>query len=210
MTDVSRRVFTPDDLLECYRTGIFPMADSRDDPSIFFVDPEHRGIIPLDGLHISRSLKKVLKRQAFTVTFDRCFPEIMVQCAAQTDDRPETWINEGIKFLYGVLHQRGQAHSVEVWKEAELVGGLYGVSIGAAFFGESMFSRATNASKVALVHLVERLNIAGYELLDTQFITPHLASMGAVEISRSDYHLKLAKALKKEAEFTREVLGSEP
>lgn len=179
------------------------MADSRDDPSVFFVDPDERGIIPLDGLHISKSLRKVIKSQSFTVTFDQDFPGIMSECAARTADRPDTWINDGIKFLYGELFKIGHAHSVEVHRSEELVGGLYGVSIGGAFFGESMFSRVSNASKVALVHLVERLNAGGYVLLDTQFITAHLARMGAIEIPREDYLKRLEKALEIKADFNR-------
>lgn len=177
------------------------MADSRDDPSIFFVDPEERGIIPLDGFHVSRSLRKVIRKGEFTVTYDKAFKEVMIECAAQTLDRPQTWINEGIKFLYGELFEKEQAHSVEIWNDGRLVGGLYGVSIGGAFFGESMFSRMTNASKMALYYLVEKLNACGFVLLDTQFLTDHLASLGAIEISRADYQGRLAAALKVEATF---------
>ena len=195
------RPFTPDDLLNCYRRGIFPMADSRDDPSIFFVDPEERGIIPLDGLHVSMSLRKVIRRSEFNVTYDTAFRDVMIACAEETKDRPDTWINDGIKYLYGALFDRGNAHSVEVWKDGQLVGGLYGVSIGGAFFGESMFSRAANASKIALYYLVERLNAGGFVLLDTQFLTDHLARMGAEEIPRVEYQKRLARALKVEANF---------
>lgn len=194
-------MFTYMDLLGCYRRGIFPMADGRDDPTVFFVDPEMRGIIPLDGLHVSKSLKKIIKQKQFKVTYDGCFDRVISECAASTSDRPDTWINDGIEFLYGQLHDEGFAHSVEVWKGEDLVGGLYGVSIGAAFFGESMFSRVSNASKVALVHLVERLNAGGYELLDTQFINPHLERMGAIEIPRRDYHKRLEAAILKTARF---------
>lgn len=177
------------------------MADSRDDPAIYFVDPEERGIIPLDGLRVSRSLKKVVQSGPFTVTYDQAFSSVVDECAAFTQDRPETWINDGIKFLYGELFGSGNAHSVEVWSDEKLVGGLYGVSIASAFFGESMFSRVSNASKVALVHLVEKLNLGGYTLLDTQFINPHLERMGAIEIPRADYLKRLQAALKKPAQF---------
>ena len=196
-----QRAFTVSDLLNCYRRGIFPMADSRDDPTIYFVDPEERGIIPLDGLHVSRSLRKVIRKGGFTVTYDKAFREVMIECANQTEDRKDTWINEGIKFLYGELFDIGRAHSVEIWVDDVLVGGLYGVSIGGAFFGESMFSRASNVSKLALYYLVERLNKSGFVLLDTQFITDHLARLGAIEIPRADYQKRLDAALKVEAKF---------
>lgn len=197
--------FGTKDLLDCYRRGIFPMADSRDDPQVFLLDPDERGIIPLDGLHISRSLAKFMRKMPLTVTYDTCFSRIISMCAEAAPDRKSTWINEGIEYLYGELHQIGYAHSVEVWEGDALVGGLYGVSIGGAFFGESMFSRRTNASKVALVKLVERLNAGGYTLLDTQFLTAHLARMGAVEIPRADYHLLLEKALEVDANFHPEA-----
>ncbi|NNE58638.1 MAG: leucyl/phenylalanyl-tRNA--protein transferase, partial [Hellea sp.] len=150
-------------LLDCYRRGVFPMAESRNDNSIFLVDPDKRGIIPLDGLHISRSMRKQLRRGEYRISYDGCYDRVVAECARETLDRPDTWINGGIAFLYSQLHKMGHAHSVEVWKGEELVGGLYGVSIGGAFFGESMFSRATNASKVALVYLVGRLNRQGYK-----------------------------------------------
>ena len=193
--------FGPKELLDCYRRGVFPMADSRDDPRVFLLDPDERGIIPLDGLHISRSLKKFIRNMPFTVTFDAAFSEVISKCAEVAPDRKNTWINDGIEYLYGRIHAMGFAHSVEVWHERELVGGLYGVSIGGAFFGESMFSRATNASKVALVFLVERLNAAGYQLLDTQFITDHLKTMGAIEIPRNEYHEILREALEVKTSF---------
>ena len=177
------------------------MADSRDDPRIFLLDPDERGIIPLDGLHISKSLKKFMKTMPFLVTFDVAFGEVISKCAEAAPDRKSTWINEGIEYLYGHLCTMGHAHSVEVWENKELIGGLYGVSIGGAFFGESMFSRRTNASKVALVYLVERLNAAGYLLLDTQFITEHLKTLGAIEVSRNEYHALLKDALELKASF---------
>ncbi|MBC6402652.1 MAG: leucyl/phenylalanyl-tRNA--protein transferase [Hyphomonadaceae bacterium] len=193
--------FDLDILLDCYRRGVFPMAESRCDSTIFLVDPDRRGVIPLDGLHVSRSLRKFMRRMPFTITFDRCFEDVVTECARPTPDRQDTWINSGILFLYSDLHRTGSAHSVEVWLNDRLIGGLYGVSIGAAFFGESMFSRQTNASKVALVKLVERLNAGGYRLLDTQFVTDHLKTLGAVEISRAEYHKLLKEALANEARF---------
>jgi len=193
--------FGPEDLLDCYRRGVFPMADSRDDPRVFLMDPDERGIIPLDGLHVSRSLSKFMRKMDFTVTYDRAFATVISKCAEAAPDRKNTWINAGIEYLYTGLHDQGNAHSVEVWEGCEIVGGLYGVSIGGAFFGESMFSRQTNASKVALVKLVERLNAAGYALLDTQFLTDHLQTMGAIEIPRSDYQALLKKALAIETRF---------
>lgn len=193
--------FGPNELLDCYRRGVFPMADSRDDPRVFLLDPDERGIIPLDGLHVSRSLKKFLRNMPFTVTFDTAFGEVISKCAEAAPDRENTWINGGIEYLYGRIHSMGHAHSVEVWENRELVGGLYGVSIGGAFFGESMFSRRTSASKVALVKLVEHLNAAGYKLLDTQFITDHLKTMGAIEISRYEYHALLKDALEVPTSF---------
>lgn len=195
------REFTTDDLIECYRRGIFPMSESADDPGIFFVDPKLRGIIPLDGLHISKSLRKVLRSHTYEITFDTEFDAVVDACALPRAQDSETWINAPIKYLYSMLHARGYAHSVEVWQDGSLVGGLYGVSVGAAFFGESMFSRADNASKVGLVHLVERLNERGYLLLDTQFLTPHLATLGGIEITRDEYHRRLSAALKKQTSF---------
>lgn len=182
-------------LLDCYRRGVFPMAESREDRGIFLVDPDVRGIIPLDGLHVSRSLRKVINRAEFTVSFDHCFNAVIAECAKETSDRPDTWINGGIDFLYNQLHAMGHAHSVEVWKDEKLAGGLYGVAIGGAFFGESMFSRATNASKIALYHLVERLKSREYTLLDTQFMTDHLRSLGGVEIIRAEFQDRLRHAL---------------
>lgn len=187
--------FGPYELLECYARGVFPMADSRDDPRVFLVDPEDRGIIPLDGLHISRSLKKTLKKAPFEIHINADFQGTLVDCAAKAPDRENTWINDGIAYLYGELHALGHAHSVECWAEGERIGGLYGVTLGGAFFGESMFSRQTDASKVALVHLVARLNARGYKLLDAQFMTDHLKRMGAVEITRDEYHKRLEQAL---------------
>lgn len=193
--------FGPEELLDCYRRGVFPMADNRDDPRIFLMDPDERGIIPLDGLHVSRSLAKFIRNMDYTVTYDRAFASVISKCAEAAPDRENTWINAGIEYLYTFLHDGGNAHSVEVWHEDELIGGLYGVSIGGAFFGESMFSRKTNASKVALVKLVERLNRGGYKLLDTQFLTNHLQTMGAIEIPRAEYQTLLKAAIKTKASF---------
>lgn len=193
--------FGAEELLECYKRGVFPMADSREDPRIFLLDPEARGILPLDGLHISRSLKKFIRKMPFRVSFNEAFPSVIALCAEVAPDRENTWINEGIELLYSHLHEIGHAHSVEVWENDTLIGGLYGVSIGSAFFGESMFSRKTNASKVALVYLVERLNKQGFTLLDTQFLTDHLETMGAIEISREDYKSLLEKAIAIPASF---------
>lgn len=191
---------TADLLLQAYRVGLFPMSEGRDDPEIFWVDPKMRGVFPLDRFHISRSLARRMRSAEFRVTFDTAFEEVMRGCA----DRSETWINDTIFALYLTLFQRGQAHSVEVWKDDELVGGVYGVSIGAAFFGESMFSRHTDASKTALAYLVDRLRTGGYLLFDTQFITPHLASLGAIEISREAYHQQLEFAISQDATFSQQ------
>lgn len=177
------------------------MADSRDDPDIFLLDPEARGIIPLDGLHISKSLKKTLRKTPFEVRVNSDFMGTVLMCAQAAPDRENTWINDVILNLYAQLHEMGHAHSVECHKDGAMVGGLYGVTLGGAFFGESMFSRATDASKIALVHLVERLNTRGFKLLDAQFITDHLRTLGAIEISRADYHVRLEAALKVTARF---------
>lgn len=178
---------TVDILLRAYSAGLFPMADSADDPELFWVEPEIRGIIPLDSFHISKSLAKTVRRKPFEIRFNTAFEAIMAGCAAEAPDRPSTWINATIRRLYSELHQIGHAHSVEAWDGDELVGGLYGVSLGAAFFGESMFSRRTNASKICLVHLVERLREKGFVLLDTQFTTEHLKTFGAIDVPKLDY-----------------------
>ena len=200
-------LLTPDLLLEAYAGGIFPMAESADDPELFWVDPRQRGIIPLDAFHVPRRLLRVLRQGRFEVRVDTAFSAVMRGCAEASETRPSTWINEEIVRLYTALFTRGAAHSVEAWLGGELVGGLYGVSLGAAFFGESMFSRVSEASKVALVHLVARLREGGYCLLDTQFVTPHLAQFGAVEISRARYHRLLAEALRYRAVFPRDLRG---
>ncbi|MDH0614283.1 MULTISPECIES: leucyl/phenylalanyl-tRNA--protein transferase [unclassified Agrobacterium] len=178
---------TVDILLRAYSAGLFPMADSADDPELFWVEPEIRGIIPLNDFHISKSLAKAMRKKPFEIRFNTAFEAVMAGCAAEAPDRPSTWINATIRRLYTELHQIGHAHSVEAWEGGELVGGLYGVSLGAAFFGESMFSRRTNASKICLVQLVERLKTRGFVLLDTQFTTEHLKTFGAIDVPKQDY-----------------------
>ena len=194
-------VLTPALLIRAYAAGVFPMAEQRDSDEVFWVEPRRRGILPLDGLHVPRSLAKTVRQDRYTVTVDRCFREVMQACAEPKPGREQTWINEGILDAYTALHEKGFAHSVETWHEGKLVGGLYGVSLGTAFFGESMFSRATDASKVALVHLVARLKVGGYTLLDTQFLTAHLAQFGTIEITRNEYRQRLRTALEAEADF---------
>lgn len=195
--------FDARDLLECYARGVFPMADARDDERVFLIDPERRGIIPLDGLHVSRRLARTVRADPYEIRTDTAFHQVVLACAAPGPERTETWINHTIEALYVRLHELGFAHSVECWKDGELVGGLYGVSLQGAFFGESMFSRARDASKVALTHLVARLIIGGYRLLDAQFMTEHLSQFGALEVSRTDYHRRLGRALATEGEFQR-------
>ena len=195
---------TPELLLEAYRAGVFPMAEHRDDPEVFWVDPRKRGVFPLDGFHISRSLAKTLRRDAYQVTRNAAFADVIDACA----DRSETWINQDIRFLYEELHNRGLAHSLEIWDGAELIGGIYGVSVGAAFCGESMFSRRRDASKIALAWLVDLLRRAGFVLFDTQFLTPHLASLGAIEITRADYRNRLAHALQTAPDLTAVPLSN--
>jgi leucyl/phenylalanyl-tRNA---protein transferase len=194
-------VLDPDLLLRAYASGIFPMADARDADEIYWVEPERRGVLPLDGFHLSKSLAKMLKSERFETTVDGAFAQVVEMCAAVADDRPSTWINGQIEIAVAKLHATGYAHSIETWQNGILVGGLYGISLGGAFFGESMFSRATNASKVALAHLVARLRFGGFALLDCQFNTPHLASMGAIEISRDDYRVSLSSALRLDPDF---------
>lgn len=195
------RALTPELLLKAYAAGIFPMAERRGDPDLFWVAPEKRGILPLDGFHIPRRLARTVKSDRFDVRIDSAFADVIAACAEAAPDREESWINAEIVSLYGELHRRGAAHSVECWRNGKLVGGLYGVKLGAAFFGESMFSRERDASKVALVHLVARLIGGGFELLDAQFLTAHLAQFGAIAIPQSQYLGLLAHALKKDAEF---------
>ena len=188
-------------LLDAYREGIFPMAEERDDDRVFWVDPPRRGILPLDGFHLPKRLARRIRSGQFRITVDKAFAQVIAECAAAAPNRERTWINALIERSYVALHKNGNAHSVEVWEDDALVGGLYGVSIGAAFFGESMFSRQTDASKVALAALVERLKAGGYQLLDTQFITEHLRQFGAIEVPRALYKELLAKAVDAKANF---------
>lgn len=192
---------TPELLLRAYACGIFPMSESADDPGLFWVEPEIRGVIPLDGFCVSSRLARTVRSDQFSVKVDRAFKRVMVECAAPKPDREDTWINKRIRDLYGELHEMGHAHSVEVWDDDDLVGGLYGVSLGCAFFGESMFHHARDASKVALVHLVARLIAGGYSLLDTQYVTEHLRSFGAIEVPRERYRILLDAALDDVADF---------
>ena len=198
---------TPDILLKAYQAGIFPMAESADDPELFWVDPERRGILPLDGLHVPRRLRRVVRQGRFDIRVDSDFAGTLAACAEATENRPNTWINGEIVRLYTALHALDAAHSVECWQDGALVGGLYGVSIGGAFFGESMFSRVVDASKVALVHLVALMRVGGYRLLDLQFVTPHLAQFGAVEVPRTQYRRLLAEALRYRCVFPRGLGG---
>ncbi len=188
---------SPELLIYAYSTGVFPMAEHREDASVMWFEPERRGILPLESFHISHSLARVIRKGVFEVRTDTAFQDVMLNCA----DRKETWINDQILDAYCRLFDLGLAHSVECWRDGGLVGGLYGVSLGGAFFGESMFSKQTNASKVALCALVKRLKVGGFTLLDTQFLTPHLASFGGVEIPQKDYLILLKKALDLKASF---------
>jgi leucyl/phenylalanyl-tRNA--protein transferase len=192
---------TPDLLLRAYALGVFPMAERRDDPDLHWIDPRKRGVIPLDGFHVSRRLKRTLRSGRFTFSVNRCFPKVIAACAQPRPGHPETWISPQIEGLYVELSELGAAHSVEAWEEGELAGGLYGVSLGAAFFGESMFSRRREASKAALVALVWLLQKGGFVLLDAQFQTEHLANFGCIEISRADYKTLLGQALQAQGRF---------
>ncbi|GAA0635523.1 leucyl/phenylalanyl-tRNA--protein transferase [Brevundimonas lenta] len=185
--------FGPDDLLRCYATGVFPMGEARDDPRVFLVEPEQRGVLPLDRFHIPSRLRRTVRSEPFEIRVDTAFDAVVAACAAPGRDREESWINDPIRRLYAELNARGHAHSIECWRDEKLVGGLYGVTLGGAFFGESMFSRERDASKVALVHLVARLKRGGWRLLDAQFLTEHLSQFGAVETPQAAY-LKLLKA----------------
>lgn len=207
---------TPEILVRAYAAGVFPMSEARSDPTIFWVDPELRGVIPLDGLHISKSLRKILRRGDFEVTADQAFAHVIEACAEPRpgqDGTMGTWINDEIIRAYCEMHDLGLAHSIECWQDGpdgrELVGGLYGISLRSAFMGESMFSRVPNASKVALVHLVARLRLGDYALLDTQFLTEHLESMGGQEIAAREYLEKLERALGQEAQFPADVSAGE-
>ncbi|WP_420586521.1 leucyl/phenylalanyl-tRNA--protein transferase [Ruegeria sp.] len=189
---------SPELLLHGYSIGIFPMAEHRDAAELFWVDPKLRGVFPLDGFHVSRSLARRIRKSGFSVTINQDFAGVVDGCA----DRADTWINAELRDLYQQIHDSGQAHSLEVWDGDHLVGGVYGVTVGAAFFGESMFSRRTDASKIALAYLVDRLRQTGFRLFDTQFLTAHLASLGAIEIPRAQYRLELEEAINASADFT--------
>jgi leucyl/phenylalanyl-tRNA--protein transferase len=193
--------FTVEDLMACYARGVFPMAETRADPRIFLVEPERRGVMPLEGFHIPQRLARTVRSDRFEIRIDTAFEAVIDACAVPRPDREETWINRPIRELYIALFARGLAHSVECWRDGVLAGGLYGVSLGGAFFGESMFSEERDASKVALVHLVARLKAGGYALLDAQFQTDHLARFGALEISRGEYKRRLTRAIAVEADF---------
>ncbi|MBB4437303.1 MULTISPECIES: leucyl/phenylalanyl-tRNA--protein transferase [Rhizobium] len=186
---------TPDILLRAYSIGLFPMAESADDPEIFWVEPELRGVLPFDHFHVSKSLAKTVRKKPFEIRFDHAFDQVIAACAEETSGRPSTWINKTIRSLYSTLFDMGHAHTVEAWEGDELVGGLYGVSLGSAFFGESMFSRRTDASKMCLVHLVDRLRERGFTLLDTQFTTEHLKTFGAIDVPKADYAAMLTAAM---------------
>ena len=192
---------TPQVLLKAYACGIFPMAEAADDPGLFWVEPEMRGIIPLDSFHVPRRLARTVRQQPYEVRVDNAFSEVIRLCAEDTPDRPQTWINSRIAQLYNDLYRMGHCHCVECWLGDELVGGLYGVRLGGAFFGESMFSRARDASKIALVHLVERMKAGGFQLLDTQFNTAHLSQFGAIDIPKRRYEQLLDEALMIDADF---------
>jgi leucyl/phenylalanyl-tRNA---protein transferase len=201
---------TPQLLLKAYAAGVFPMAESAEDNALYWIEPEQRGVIPLDGLVISRSLRKAVRRRTFEIRIDTAFEKVISACAESTGSRPTTWINKRIRSLYGQLHELGSCHSVECWRGGELVGGLYGLRLGAAFFGESMFSRETDASKVALVHLVARLNAGGFKLLDAQFVNPHLETLGAVSVKKAAYHELLRGALQGSGDFAGFTGDSDP
>ncbi len=198
------RQLSPELILRAYAAGIFPMAESAGDPTVFWVDPKVRGVLPLNTFHVPRKLKKTVRKKVFEVRFDTAFEQVIRLCAAAASDRRETWINGEILHAYTALHRRGFAHSVECWQNDQLVGGLYGVSLGAAFFGESMFSRRTDASKVALVHLVAQLQLGDFRLLDTQFVTDHLRQFGVVEIPARFYLERLEDAISHQGVFLSE------
>lgn len=198
-------VLTPDLLLGAYRLGLFPMAQTRASRTLHFLDPDSRGVLPLEGFHLPRRLARTLRSGAFTITADRDFRGVIAGCAEAREDRPETWINAEIEHLFCELHDMGYAHSIETWQGGALVGGLYGLALGGAYFGESMFSRARDASKLALVHLVMRLRRGGFSLLDTQFLTPHLARFGTMEVPRRRYQDLLADALDRKGTWIAEL-----
>ena len=195
-------------ILKRYSLGVFPMSESFDDPNIYWINPKKRGVIPINDFKISKNLKKEIKKKKFLITINKNFNAVIKNCAKKTKNRPSTWINKEIIKLYSNLHKIGHAHSIEAWQKNRLVGGLYGVSLGSAFFGESMFSIVSNSSKVCLVYLLANLKIKGFRLLDTQFINPHLKKLGAIEISRKKYLKMLGNSLKKNANFNKKVSQS--
>ncbi len=199
----------PEVLLRAYAVGIFPMAESRLDDEIHWIDPDYRGILPLDSVHVPRRLRRLLRSGSFEIQCNTAFHQVIKGCASPGPGRRDTWINPTIERLYCDLHEMGFAHSVECWQEGLLTGGLYGVSLGGAFFGESMFARRPNASKLALVHLAARLRLGGFTLLDTQFETPHLRQFGVIEIPREDYQAQLAQALRQPAQFPSALTSGE-
>jgi leucyl/phenylalanyl-tRNA--protein transferase len=201
---------TPELLLQAYRIGVFPMGERRDDPKLYWLDPRLRAVLPLGAFHLPKRLARTVRSGHFEVSANTAFTETMRACAEPRPGHPESWINDPILALYGELFARGHAHSVECRRNGELVGGLYGVSVGAAFFGESMFSRERDASKVALVHLAARLINGGFRLLDCQFMTEHLRSFGAIEIPRDDFRALLADAVERTADFQRDLGGVDP
>jgi leucyl/phenylalanyl-tRNA--protein transferase len=203
---MSDRRLTPELLLGAYASGIFPMAETRDDPEVYWVDPQHRGVLPLDGFHMSRSLARRMRRGDVTATLNVEFDAILDGCAA----RDETWINDTIRHLMQQLFVAGYAHAFGVWRDEMLIGGMYGLTIGGAFFGESMFSAETDGSKMTLAFAVDHLRRAGFTLFDTQFLTPHLASLGAIEIPRATYHARLAGALAQHTDIKSVVVESDP
>ena len=192
---------TPQVLLKAYACGLFPMAESAEDPGLFWLEPEHRGVLPLDKFHIPKRLRRTIRSDLFEIRVSTDFEAVIDCCAASVPDRPKTWINTEIRRLYGELFDMGHCQTIEAWQGGELVGGLYGVNLNGAFFGESMFTRATDASKVCLAHLVARMIAGGYHLLDTQFVTDHLSRFGTVEIDRDAYNKALAKALQLDSDF---------
>ena len=203
-------VITPQVLLKAYAVGVFPMAESADDPALYWVEPDERGLIPLDNFHISHSLKKSVRHAGFEIRVDTAFETVMRHCAEKTPERGETWINARIMRLYTQLHKMGFCHSVESWRDGALTGGLYGVRLGSAFFGESMFSRATDASKVALVHLVARLNAGGFTLLDAQFLNSHLQQFGCYTLKKQQYREVLDAAMDGNADFSAFQSDNDP
>jgi len=203
---MSDRQLTPELLLSAYASGIFPMAEGRDSREVFWVDPRSRGVLPLDGFHLSRSLSKRLRKGDYRIALSTDLDAVLDGCA----DRDETWINGTIRDLTRALFDAGRAHTLEVWRDGRIIGGVYGITLGGAFFGESMFSRETDASKIALAWLVDHLNRTGFTLFDTQFITPHLASLGAIEIPRATYRARLAEALLQTASIKKFALETDP